>query len=249
MEKGEVPLTEESVCLKYALKAKDEYLTNVSHELRSPLNSIIGFSEILSSEAYGALNDKQKSYVEHILNGGKRLLSLINNVVDLAKMEAMKTELAITEFSINSLLQDVLALIKEPAFKKDVAISLKISEGIDKIDADQPKLKHVIYNFLSNAVRFTPKGGRVEILVRRAASGIEVEVSDTGIGIAAEDLEKVFEAFKQIETPGSGQPCGSGLSMAISKKVIEMHGGKIWVESKGPMCGASFKFTLPIKNN
>lgn len=245
MNKEDPILTDDLGHLKYALKAKDEFLANVSHELRAPLNSIIGFSEVLVSDNYGALNDKQRSYAEHILKGGRRLLALINNVLEISKMDALKTELVLSEFPVSGLLQDVMILMKEPAFKKDVTISHEIGADIDKITADYGKIKHALYSLLSNAVKFTPRSGGVNIYVRRSGSGVEIEVSDTGIGIAPEDLTRVFEAFPRIGNTENDQGSGTGLSLAISKKAIEMHGGKICAESKGLDQGARFKFTLP----
>lgn len=248
MENDGPALTEEIGYLKYALKAKDEYLANVSHELRSPLNTVIGFSEVLASQEYGALNDKQKDYVGRILAGGKRLLSLINNVLDLAKMDAMRSALNAGEVSMKDLVQGVLVIIKESAFRREINVSSEFCDNADKVTADEKKLKHVVYNILSNAVKFTPQGGAVKVVVRKKGPAVEFEASDTGQGISADRLETIFMPFSRQDAAGTDESSGTGLSMAVSKKIIEMHGGRIWAESEGPGKGASFKFTIPAGN-
>ncbi|MCX5678750.1 MAG: sensor histidine kinase [Candidatus Omnitrophica bacterium] len=233
--------------VKHALQVKSEFLANMSHELRTPLNSIIGFSEVLSMETYGTLNKKQKDYINYVLGGGRHLLSLINDVLDLAKMEAAKAELMITTLSLKDLLREALILVKEMAFKKNIELSVEADEKIGNIDADERKLKQIVYNLLSNAVKFTPKDGKVGIKAKSSGTNIEIEVWDTGVGIAPENLEKIFEAFTSIKTPDVKTAEGTGLGLALSRKLVELHGGKIWAESKGLKAGAVFKFVIPAK--
>jgi signal transduction histidine kinase len=233
--------------VKHALQVKSEFLANMSHELRTPLNSIIGFSEVLSMETYGPLNKKQKDYITYVLGSGRHLLSLINDVLDLAKMEAAKAGLTITTLPLKDLLEKALILVKEVAFKKNIELSVEADGKIGDIDADERKLKQVVYNLLSNAVKFTPEGGRAGIRAGRSLEGVEIEVWDTGIGIAPENLEKIFEAFTSIKTPGVKAVEGTGLGLALSRKLVELHGGRIWAESKGLNNGAVFKFTIPVK--
>lgn len=247
LEKAHEELTALAAELKRTARVKSEFLANMSHELRTPLNSIIGFSEVLYDETFGNLSAKQKEYVNYVLVSGKHLLLLINDVLDMAKVEAGKMELSISSLPLKNTLEDALILVKGIALKKNITLSLKMDENIDKIDADERKIKEVLYNLFSNAIKFTPQGGKVEITARIIGSNIEVAVSDTGIGIAPENISRVFEAFTRIETSYSKAIEGTGLGLGLSKKLIELHGGKIWIESAGLDKGTTVKFTLPIK--
>ncbi len=233
--------------LQRAIKAKSEFLANMSHELRTPLNSINGFSEVLYDETFGALNDKQKRYVGNILASGRHLLSLINDVLDLAKVEAGKMELSLSVFSLKGLIEEAEVLIKELALKKGIETVLELNDGLGDIEADERKIKEVFYNLLSNAIKFTPEGGRVGVKAKRNDTEFDLEVWDTGIGLAPENLDRVFEAFTRIESAYARVTEGTGLGLAFSKKLIELHKGNIWIESGGINRGLAVKFTLPIK--
>jgi two-component system CheB/CheR fusion protein len=219
----------------------------MSHELRTPLNSIIGFSEVLYDETFGKLGEKQKEYVNYVLVSGKHLLLLINDVLDMAKVEAGKMELSISSLSLKNILEDALILVKGMALKKKITLALKIDENIGQIEADERKLKEVLYNLFSNAIKFTLPEGQVGITAQIIGSEIEVAVTDTGIGIAPENISRVFEAFTRIENPYSKAIEGTGLGLGLSKKLVELHGGKIWIESNGLNTGTTVRFTLPIK--
>jgi len=234
--------------VSHALKVKSEFLADMSHELRTPLNSIIGFSEVLFAEAYGPLNAKQKDYINYVLASGKHLLSLINDVLDMTKMEASKAELFITTLSLKNLLEQALNLVREIAFKKKIELSIEVDGRLGDIDADERKLKQIVYNLLSNAVKFTPEGGRIGIEAKMAGDfEVEIEIWDTGMGVTPENMEKIFEAFAVIKTPGMNTIEGTGLGLALSRKLVELHGGRLWAESKGPGRGARFRVILPVR--
>lgn len=227
--------------------AKSDFLANMSHELRTPLNSIIGFSEVLFDETFGPLNEKQKSYLNDVLTSGQHLLSLINDILDLSRVESGKMELAIATFSLKQLLEESFVLIKEKALKHNITICSEIPDEVGEISADERKVKQVVYNLLSNAVKFTPDGGKLGVRARKVDDYMEVSVWDTGIGISVEDKGKIFEKFTQLANPYSKKIEGSGLGLALAKSLVEFHAGKIWVESEGKDKGSTFSFTLPIK--
>ena len=231
--------------LKRASKAKSEFLANMSHELRTPLNSIIGFSEVLYDERFGPLNERQKKYTQNVMASGRHLLSLINEVLDLSKVEAGKMALEASFFSILSCIEEVLRQMESQALLKKIKTALEVSEDFGKIHGDERKIKQVIYNLLSNAIKFTPPGGKVGIRGRRIDNGIEVTVWDTGIGILPENLEKAFGAFERLGSLYVQETEGTGLGLTISRKMIELHGGKIWIESGGLGKGTAVKFTIP----
>ncbi|HPS31264.1 MAG TPA: PAS domain S-box protein [bacterium] len=230
-----------------ANRTKSDFLANMSHELRTPLNAIIGFSEVLYDETFGSLNKKQKDYMNDVLTSGRHLLSLVNEILDISKVESGKMILEKTSFSLNQLLEQSLVLIREKSFKHDLHVSLEITDEINDISADERKIKQVIYNLLANAVKFTPDGGKICIKARKNNDQIEISVHDTGIGIAKDDLDKIFQRFSQIGDIYTKKPNGTGLGLALSKSLVELHGGKIWVESEGPDKGSTFLFSLPIK--
>jgi two-component system cell cycle sensor histidine kinase PleC len=232
--------------LKRTTRAKSEFLANMSHELRTPLNSINGFSEILSDETFGPLNEKQKKYVSNILTSGKHLLLLINQILDMAKVESGKMKLALSSLPMKSLLNEISMLVADMVTKKKLQILLEIAEDLPNIEGDELKVKEVLYNLLSNAVKFTPEGGKIGMRAKRADSEIEVEVWDTGAGIASENMGKIFEGFFRVDTPYSRVTEGTGLGLPLSKKLVELHGGSFVVESGGLNKGTGVKFTLPI---
>ena len=225
---------------------KNEFLYTVTHELRTPLNSINGFSEVLYDETFGPLNVKQKQYVNNVLSSGKHLLALINQILDMAKVEAGKMKLALSSLPMKSLLNEISLLIADMVSKKKLQMVLEIAEDLPNIEADELKVKEIIYNLLSNAVKFTPEGGEIGMRAKKAGSEIEIVVWDTGVGIAPENMEKIFEGFFRVDTPYSRVTEGTGLGLPLSKKLVELHGGKLSVISEGLNKGTQVIFTLPI---
>ena len=229
-----------------ATRAKSEFLANMSHELRTPLNSINGFSEVLHDETFGRLNDKQKQYVNNILTSGKHLLLLINQILDMAKIESGKMTLSVSSLPIKHLLHEVTSLVANMAGKKKLQMLIEIAEDLPDIEADELKVREIIYNLLSNAVKYTPDSAKIGMRVRKVDSEIEIVIWDEGAGIAPENMEKIFEGFFRVETPYSRVIEGTGLGLPLSKKLAELHGGKLSVVSKGLGKGTSVLVTLPI---
>jgi signal transduction histidine kinase len=223
---------------------KSDFLANMSHELRTPLNAIIGFSQVLREGMVGDVNTKQAEYLDDILSSGNHLLSLINDVLDLSKVEAGQVELQVAPFSLQDALERGVSMIREQATTEGVQVTLHRNGGLDVVTGDERRIRQVIFNLLSNAVKFTPDGGHVDITATRADGEVKVCVADSGPGIAAEDLDRIFEEFQQTEA-GSSQREGTGLGLALSKRFVEMHGGRIWCQSKVGE-GSRFEFTLPL---
>jgi len=246
LEKAHEELKELAAELRRTARVKSEFLANMSHELRTPLNSINGFSEVLYDETFGPLNGKQKKYVNNVLTSGKHLLLLINQILDMAKVEAGKMKLALSSLPMKNLLNDISLLVADMISKKKLQMLLEIAEDLPNIEADELKVKEIIYNLLSNAVKFTPEGGKIGMRAKRADSKIEIMVWDTGVGIAPENMEKIFEGFFRVDTPYSQVTEGTGLGLPLSKKLVELHGGKLSVESEGLNKGTEVRFTLPI---
>ncbi|HXV18501.1 MAG TPA: ATP-binding protein, partial [Candidatus Omnitrophota bacterium] len=231
-----------------ASHAKSRFLAGMSHELRTPLNAIIGFSEVLKTENFGKLNEKQKEYVGDVWESGKHLLSLINDILDLSKVEAGKMELELGDVDLKSLLRNSLAVIKEKAWDNQITVTVKIEEGLGMIRADERRVKQIIFNLLSNAIKFTPRGGQVGLEARYDKTGsVLVSVWDNGIGIEARHAHKVFAEFEQIGSEYSRRGGGTGLGMPLSKRFVELHGGQMWFESAGKGKGTRFSFTLPVR--
>jgi PAS domain S-box-containing protein len=237
-------LAEKSRQLEIAGKHKSDFLANMSHELRTPLNAIIGFSEVLHEQMFGELNERQLAYVNDVLEAGRHLLSLINDVLDLAKIEAGKMELEISQVSLTELLRNAVSMQAERASRAGVELALATQSDEITIAADERRLRQVVFNLLSNAVKFTPPEGRVDISARVENGQVEVAVADTGHGIAAEDLETIFEEFEQAADGKQAE--GTGLGLPLSRKLAELHGGRLWAESE-PGKGSTFRFTLPIR--
>ncbi len=233
---------------KTANQAKSDFLAGMSHELRTPLNAIIGFSQVLEKKYFGDLNEKQGKYVNNILGSGKHLLSLINDILDLSKIEAGKMELEPSTVKIKNLLESSVVIIKERAMKHRVELVIHTSKELEdlEITADERRLKQTMYNLLSNAVKFTPDGGTITVEGKRDGSELIISVSDTGIGLTPEEQEKVFEEFYQVGTSITDKTAGTGLGLPLTRRIIEMHSGRIWVESEGKDKGSKFVFTLPI---
>jgi len=230
--------------LEIANQHKSEFLANMSHELRTPLNAIIGFSEVLQERMFGEMNEKQAEYINDIHGSGRHLLSLINDILDLSKIEAGRMELDLTRFHVPSAISNALTLMRERAGRHFVTLSSGVDEGIGEITADERKFKQILLNLLSNAVKFTPEGGKVDVRARRLDGSVEVAVADTGVGIAPADHEAVFEEFRQLGTDYTKKAEGTGLGLALTRKFVELHGGSIRLESE-PGKGSTFTFTLP----
>ncbi len=217
----------------------------MSHELRTPLNAIIGFSEVLLEKYFGELNDKQNEYVDDILSSGRHLLSLINDILDLSKIEAGHMELEVTTFHLPDAIENALLLVRERASRHGIKLDRVIDDRLGDFTGDERKVKQVLVNLLSNAVKFTPEGGRIKVEARLGDSAVITSVTDTGIGIASEDQEVIFEEFRQVGSNYAQKREGTGLGLSLTRKFVEMHGGKIWVESELGN-GSTFTFTLPI---
>jgi signal transduction histidine kinase len=231
--------------LETASRHKSEFLANMSHELRTPLNAIIGFSQVLRERMFGPINDKQEEYLDDILSSGNHLLSLINDVLDLSKVEAGQVELEVAAFSLRDALEGSVVMVRERAGRNGVAISLELAPHVDVVDGDERRVRQVVFNLLSNAVKFTPDGGSIIVASGRVNGEAQVSVTDTGPGIAAEDQDRIFEEFQQTDI-GVQQREGTGLGLALSRRLVELHGGRIWVESE-PEHGSRFVFTLPME--
>jgi signal transduction histidine kinase len=229
--------------LEEASQHKSEFLANMSHELRTPLNAIIGFSQVLRDEMVGSVNPKQAEYLDDIISSGQHLLSLINDVLDLSKVEAGQIELEVHPFSLREALERGVVMVRERATEDGVRVAFTADPEVDVVDGDERRIKQVIFNLLSNAVKFTPAGGEIDVSATRANGEARVSVADTGPGIAPEDQERIFEEFQQSET-GVGLREGTGLGLALSKRYVELHGGRIWVESELGR-GSTFTFALP----
>jgi signal transduction histidine kinase len=217
----------------------------MSHELRTPLNAIIGFSEVLGDRLFGELNAKQEEYLKDIHASGQHLLSLINDILDLSKIEAGRMELELSDFNLPATLDNALTLVRERAGRRGIALHMTIDERVEQFRADERKIRQVVLNLLSNAIKFTPEGGRIDVRAIPRDGIVEVSVSDTGVGIAPEDQEAIFEEFRQVGTAAKKVE-GTGLGLALSRKFVELHGGRIWVRSQVGV-GSTFTFTIPVR--
>ena len=230
--------------LEVASQHKSEFLANMSHELRTPLNAIIGFSEVLLERMFGELNEKQDDYLKDIHTSGRHLLSLINDILDLSKVEAGRMELEPSRFDVPTAIGNAMTLVRERAQRHGIALRIEVAPGVGEIVADERKFKQILLNLLTNAVKFTPDGGRVDVLAHRAGGMLEVAVRDTGIGIAQGDRQAVFEEFRQVGRHYTNKQEGTGLGLALTKRFVELHGGRIRLESE-PGKGSTFTFTIP----
>ena len=243
-----------------ANQAKSEFLANMSHELRTPLNHIMGFTELILDKNFGELNTTQEEYLSDVHHSSRHLLSLINDVLDLAKVEAGKLKLEPSQVDLPQLIKSSLVMIREKAIRHSIKIEHD-SNGIPRtIIADERKLKQILYNLLSNAVKFTPNGGKIRLQAKKASGSaghnshntpgqgptyLEIAVQDTGIGIKPKDLKRIFNPFEQVDNSASRQFQGTGLGLSLTRRLVELHGGKIWVDSKGPDQGSTFHFIIP----
>jgi GAF domain-containing protein len=238
-------IEEKSRELEAASRHKSEFLSNMSHELRTPLNAIIGFSEVLGDRMFGELTDKQEEYLKDIMESGHHLLSLINDILDLSKIEAGRMELELTEFDLPQAIDNALTLVRERAGRRGIALHQSVDERLGVIRGDERKVKQVLLNLLSNALKFTPEGGRIDVSAHLQDGSAEIFVADTGVGIAPEDQEAVFEEFRQVG--GAEKKAeGTGLGLTLCRKFVELHGGRIWVKSQVSV-GSTFTFTLPVR--
>jgi GAF domain-containing protein len=236
-------IEEKSRQLEVASQHKSEFLASMSHELRTPLNAIIGFSDVLLQGMFGETNEKQTEYLRDILSSGQHLLSLINDILDLSKIEAGRMDLDVEAFDLPAAIDDAMLLMRERAARRGITLERHVDEGAGEIRADQRKVKQVLLNLLSNAVKFTPEGGRIDVRVSLENGTAEISVTDTGIGIAPEDHAAVFEEFRQVGAADKKAE-GTGLGLALCRKFVELHGGRIWVTSQIGQ-GSTFTFTLP----
>jgi GAF domain-containing protein len=237
-------IQEKSAQLQVANKHKSEFLANMSHELRTPLNAIIGFSEALAERMFGELNEKQAEYLKDIHDSGRHLLSLINDILDLSKIEAGRMELELSTFHLPTALGNAITLVRERAQRHAIELGLQIDESLGEFSGDERKFKQIMLNLLSNAVKFTPDGGKVDVSARKENGKIEVVVRDTGIGIAPEDQASVFEEFRQVGRDRPRKAEGTGLGLALTRRFVELHGGAIRLEST-PGKGSTFTVSLP----
>jgi signal transduction histidine kinase len=221
---------------------KSEFLANMSHELRTPLNAVIGFSEVLEGRFFGELNDKQAEYIADIHSSGRHLLTLINDILDLSKIEAGRMDLQLTPVALDELVQNSVSLLRERATRQNVALTVDVDASVGIVDADERKIKQVVFNLLSNALKFTPEDGRVVVAASGNSDEAQVSVRDDGVGIAAADQDRIFEEFQQVGTSHLQE--GTGLGLAISRRFVELHGGNLSVESELGR-GSTFTFTLP----
>ncbi|MHB8769629.1 MAG: PAS domain-containing sensor histidine kinase [Syntrophales bacterium] len=241
--------------------AKSEFLSHMSHELRTPLNHIMGFTELILGKDFGTLNRTQEEYLRDVYQSGQHLLSLVNEILDVSKIEAGKLEIKPTRINLKQLLKESLSIITDETMNRRITLTATIDEIPAVITADELRLKQIMYNLLSNAVKFTEDGGDIWVTARitrqaerggpaEAAPGaggeLEVSVVDSGIGIQREDMERIFEPFSQLESSLSRKYPGTGLGLGLTRNLVELHGGRIWAESDGPGKGSAFRFTLPI---
>ena len=246
--------------------AKSRFLANMSHELRTPLNHILGFTELVVDQQLGTLNPTQSEYLNDVLHSGRHLLSLINDILDLAKVEAGKLELNRTQVELADLLKSSLIMVQEKAQENNIRLAIELEALPESIAADERKLKQIVYNLLSNALKFTPAGGKVVLRAGRGNGGgppgdgtcpdhrppsdrpgsfIQISVQDSGIGIKPEDAERIFDPFQQLAEGLNRSYQGTGLGLSLTRQLVELHGGRIWAESGGEGAGSTFIFTVP----
>jgi signal transduction histidine kinase len=237
-------VAEKTAQLEMANRHKSEFLANMSHELRTPLNAIIGFSEVLKERMFGDLNDKQLEYVRDIFGSGQHLLSLINDILDLTKVEAGHMALDIREFDVRAAVDNCCTLIRERAQRSRLNFSGEVEPGVGKWPADERKFKQVLLNLLTNAVKFTPAGGMVALRTWVEGEWLVVSVRDTGVGIAAEDRAAIFKEFHQLPLHGAAKHEGTGLGLSLSRRLVELHSGTLTVESE-PRRGSTFTARFP----
>jgi signal transduction histidine kinase len=228
--------------LEAASRHKSEFLATMSHELRTPLNAIIGFSQVLKQQMYGPLNERQTDYVDDVLSSGQHLLNLINDILDLAKVEAGRMELQPSTFELPELLENAASMVRERATRQGIGLIVATDDSVGGMEGDERKVKQILFNLLSNAVKFTPSGGKVTLVARATEEQVVIAVHDTGIGIGADELDKIFEEFYQVGASRTQE--GTGLGLALTRRLVELHDGKLTVESE-PGVGSTFTVTMP----
>jgi two-component system, cell cycle sensor histidine kinase PleC len=225
---------------------KSRFLANMSHELRTPLNAIIGFSELLEHGAVGPLEERQLKYVRSVLTSGRHLLSLVNDVLDLSKVEAGRMKLDREWVPVALVVDSVWGVVEPLAHKQGLTLALELPENLPPVQADPMRLKQVLYNLLSNAIKFTPPGGSVTLRARQEAERMVIEVVDTGVGVRKEDIPRLFREFEQLAPVGDEKPEGTGLGLSLTRRLVELHGGQVTVESQVGQ-GSTFRVDLPIQ--
>ena len=228
-----------------ATQSKSEFMASMSHELRTPLNVIIGFSELMLDEVLGKINEEQRQSLNDILNSGRHLLDLINDILDLSKIESGKMELKLRNFPLPDVMESLRRVMTPMLAPKKQNLEIKVAEGLSTIYADRDKVRQVLLNLVSNAARFTQDGGELKVEAIKDNDWCRVSVIDHGIGIKPEDQKRIFEPFCQLENPLTDEKGDTGLGLAIARQIIERHGGQIWVESEYGK-GSRFTFTLPL---
>ncbi|WMW26126.1 ATP-binding protein [Methanolobus sediminis] len=245
-KKTEDALLHAKIVAEAANRSKDEFLATMSHELRTPLTSVIGFSDVLLDRTFGDLDEKQTRYVRHISDAGKHLLKLINDVLDISKVEAGKMELLVEEFSVPVAIDEVQVLLSPLAKKKHIKMEVDIEPEVNIINADRTKFKQILYNLGSNAIKFAPERSSVDISGKLMGSVIVISVEDSGIGISEEDIDKLFHPFTQLNSYLARDQKGTGLGLALVRKFVELHEGRVWVESRFGE-GSKFSFSIPVR--
>jgi signal transduction histidine kinase len=231
--------------IETANRTKNGLIVNMSHELRTPLNSVIGFSDLLLEGAFGSLNTRQSKYISNILISGKSLMEIINNLLDISRLEAGERNLNYEDIDIASLIGEVRMSLLSLASNKKISVEAKIDASLENVRADRTKLRQILYNLMNNAIKFTPEKGRVTVSARKKENALEIKVSDSGIGLSKEDHGRIFMPFIQADSSTARGYGGAGLGLYIAKNFVDLHGGKIWVESKLEK-GSTFIFTLPM---
>jgi signal transduction histidine kinase len=231
--------------LEAASRHKSEFLATMSHELRTPLNAIIGFSQVLKQQMYGPLNERQADYVDDVLSSGQHLLNLINDILDLAKVEAGRMELQPSTFELPELLDNAASMVRERATRQGIGLIVATDDSVGGMEGDERKVKQILFNLLSNAVKFTPSGGKVTLAARATEEQVVIAVQDTGIGIDADEMDKIFEEFYQVGASRTQE--GTGLGLALTRRLVELHDGQLTVESE-PGVGSTFTVTMPRRH-
>ena len=238
-------LSEQSAALEVASRHKSEFLASMSHELRTPLNAVLGFSEVLLEEMFGEINERQEEYLRDIHGSGRHLLELLNEILDLSKVEAGQMHLEYSTFNLGSALENAVAMLRERAVGRGVEMVVESGAEDLEVETDELRLKQVLINLVTNAVKFTPEGGAVRLRAQVAGNEIHVTVSDTGIGVPAEDRERIFESFQQGGR-GASREEGTGLGLTLSRRIVELFGGQMWLDSEVGV-GSTFGFSLPVR--
>jgi signal transduction histidine kinase len=235
----------QSAELELASRHKSEFLASMSHELRTPLNAVLGFSEVLLERMFGDINERQEEYLRDIHGSGKHLLELLNEILDLSKVEAGRMELQYSSFPLRALLEDAASMLRERATLHSIAMAVEVDQGIDEVYSDELRLKQVVLNLMTNAVKFTGDGGAVTLRALRGPGTVDITVEDTGIGVPEADRERIFESFQQGGR-GSSREEGTGLGLTLSRRLVELLGGRMWLESEVGV-GSTFGFSLPLR--